>query len=131
MWINDVTGRAAKLFVPANKAMPIAAELELASPAVQGAISVSLDWRYTEGERWTIDIVLASGQRVALSEGGNCLTVDGVERTRGGEGEYPALYAQFAALVGLRRSQVDVEPLRIVADAFMLAERTQVEAFTD
>lgn len=121
--------RGAKLSVPANKAMPIAAELELASPAVDGKIGVSLDWRYAQGERWTIDVVMASGQRLALTEGGARFAVEGEERARSQGGEYPQLYTEFAWLIASKASHVDLEPLRIVADAFMLAERAQVEAF--
>lgn len=124
--------RAAKLFVPVNVAMPIAAELQLASPAVAGAITANFDFRYTEGERWTIDVAMVSGRRVTLSEGGARLSVDGAERVARGEtGEYPRLYSEFAELIAARKSHVDLTPLRIVADAFMMAEREPVEAFVD
>ncbi|HZF43180.1 MAG TPA: Gfo/Idh/MocA family oxidoreductase [Sphingomonadaceae bacterium] len=124
--------RGAKLAVPANKAMPIAVELEMASPAVTGAIAASFDFRYTQGERWTIEAVMASGQRVLLSDGGARLSVDGTERVAPDDsGEYPRLYARFAELIAAGRSHVDLEPLRVVADAFMMGAREEVEAFQE
>ena len=124
--------RGARLFVPENKAMPIAAELEMASPAVTGAITASFDFRYTQGESWTMEIAAASGRRVTLGDGGARLLVDGAERVgRGDDGEYRELYAAFAELIEAGRSHVDLEPLRVVADAFMMGERTTVEAFVE
>ncbi|HYW15227.1 MAG TPA: gfo/Idh/MocA family oxidoreductase, partial [Allosphingosinicella sp.] len=46
-----------------------------------------------------------------------------------GPGEYPSLYARFAELIEARRSDVDREPLRIVADAFLVGRREMVEPF--
>lgn len=123
--------REAVLSVPSNKAMPIAAELKFASPAADGEMSASFDFRYTQGERWTIDIETASGRKIALSEGGAALSIDGAVQHARDRAEYPALYAEFAELIGSGRSHVDTEPLRVVADAFMLGTRTQVEAFED
>ncbi len=45
--------------------------------------------------------------------------------------EYPRLYARFVQLVRDRASDVDVDPLRIVADAFLCGERVTVEPFED
>ena len=124
--------RSATFSVPANKAMPIAAELALASPAADADIDVSFDWRFAEGERWTIDATTAAGRTIALSEGGAKLAIDGAEQAHGEHaGEYPMLYAEFARLIAERRSHVDLEPLRVVADAFMLATREAVEPFSD
>lgn len=119
----------AKLFVPANKAMPIAAELGLTSPQVEGEIPVDFDWRASGDERWTIDLRLASGSTVGLSDGGARLVIDGQEPISKGGGEYAALYAEFAGLIADVRSHVDIEPLRIVADAFLMGDRVEVEAF--
>ena len=43
--------------------------------------------------------------------------------------EYPALYARFDALLRAGESDVDAAPLRLVADAFMLGRRLEVEPF--
>jgi hypothetical protein len=45
--------------------------------------------------------------------------------------EYPALYAHFAALVHEGRSDVDIAPLQLVADAFLCGRRTEVAAFIE
>jgi D-galactose 1-dehydrogenase len=39
-------------------------------------------------------------------------------------GEYPGIYARFAELIANGTSEVDVEPLRIVADALLVGNRT-------
>ena len=43
--------------------------------------------------------------------------------------EYPQLYAHFASLVRERRSDVDLSPLRLVAEAFQLERRVEVAPF--
>jgi hypothetical protein len=43
--------------------------------------------------------------------------------------EYPGVYARFDALLRAGQSEVDAAPLRLAADAFLLARRTAVEAF--
>jgi D-galactose 1-dehydrogenase len=43
--------------------------------------------------------------------------------------EYPALYRRFADLTSKGECDVDLAPLQIVADAFLLGRRRSVEAF--
>ncbi|MFX7125157.1 hypothetical protein ABTI37_19905, partial [Acinetobacter baumannii] len=43
--------------------------------------------------------------------------------------EYPALYRRFVALTSGGKTDVDLTPLRLVADSFMLGRRRLVEAF--
>jgi D-galactose 1-dehydrogenase len=66
-----------------------------------------------------------------VREGGGRLEVDGAERATEGPGEYEALYGEFLDLIDERRSLIDVRPLRLVADAFLLGRRREVEAFED
>jgi hypothetical protein len=42
-------------------------------------------------------------------------------------GEYPDIYARFVDLIDERRSQVDVLPLRLVADCLLVGRRHIVE----
>lgn len=121
--------REARLLFPENKQTPIAATLEFVGAA--GAYRADLDWRYTEGERWTIRAETEEGRVVELLDGGARLLVDGQPRQTGAIGEYPSLYARFAELVQSGESEVDVDPLRIVADAFLVGGREQTEAFFD
>lgn len=63
-------------------------------------------------------------------EGGSILTLP--DRTeRNPDDEYSVLYAHFAELVRGGRCDVDVSPLRLVADAFLCGRRRDVEAFHD
>ena len=47
------------------------------------------------------------------------------------EPEYAALYAHFAELVRARRSDVDVQPLRLMTDALSQGSRVTTAPFTD
>jgi D-galactose 1-dehydrogenase len=117
--------REARLLVPANKQSPIAANLTFAG----AELSAELDWRYEEGERWTIRVKTTAGQSVELRDGGAKLLIDDAAQELDQIGEYPSIYARFAELVAERSSEVDREPLRIVADAFLVGHREQVEPF--
>jgi D-galactose 1-dehydrogenase len=123
--------RAAELAFPANRAAPIAAEIEFHSPVASGPVAGVFDWRHEEGEAWNIEIETETGLRLAVREGGGRLEVDGAERATEGPGEYEALYGEFLDLIDERRSLIDVRPLRLVADAFLLGRRREVEAFED
>jgi hypothetical protein len=92
---------------------------------------MELDWRHSGGEAWTIEVVTGDGLRVGLHDGGTRLELDGQAEETAGLGEYRALYAQFVDLIDERRSHVDLAPLRLVADAFLLGRRTLVERFED
>ncbi|GLR48180.1 Gfo/Idh/MocA family protein [Sphingomonas astaxanthinifaciens] len=118
------------LSFPVNAQTPIAAELRFTSPAADGPLSASLDWRKTDGEEWTIRIETGDGQRLDLIEGGARLFLNGDEVPGSSIGEYPDLYRTFADLIDRRASLVDVEPLRLVADSLLVARRETVEAVT-
>jgi D-galactose 1-dehydrogenase len=117
--------REAALLVPANKQSPIAAHIAFAEPG----FAAELDWRHAEEEEWTIRIRTEDGAVIELRDGGARLLVDGVERAVESRGEYPGLYDRFAALIAAGKSEVDREPLRIVADAFLVGGREIVEPF--
>jgi len=120
----------AELMFPANRQMPIAAELVLASPAADGSIGCTLDWRHQGAECWDIHVE-AGGRRYLLSGGGSRLEIDGAEAEAEGPGEYPSLYRRFAELVRTGESDIDLQPLRITADAFLAGRRTMVDSFDD
>jgi len=119
--------REAMLSFPENKQTPIAARIAFEGEA--GKFGADLDWRYTEGERWTIRVETEDGTALELLDGGARMTLDGEAQRVEGAGEYPSLYARFAELVEARQSDVDREPLRIVADAFLVGRREIVEPF--
>jgi D-galactose 1-dehydrogenase len=118
----------ARLFIPSNRPMPIAAELDFAARGWGGRMTASFDWRTTGDERWRITIDTDAGQMV-LDEGGRHLLVDGQTLLRHGDAEYPALYAEFARLITGTRKLLDAAPLRLVADAFLLGQRHSVAPF--
>ncbi len=123
--------RHAELLYPKNKQTPIAATLSFTSPMADGALSAEFDWRHSGGEAWTIDIRTADGLSVKLLDGGSRLEIDGAPQENAGPGEYPSLYAGFVDLIDCRTSLVDLEPLRLTADAFLLGRRTLVDRFED
>jgi hypothetical protein len=122
--------REGTLFFPENAHTPIAADLTFDSPATDGPLSASLDWRKTDGEEWTIEIETGDGASLKLVDGGARLFLNSEEVPGEHKGEYPDLYAAFAELIDCRESLVDAEPLRLVADSLLVAKREVVEAVT-
>ena len=118
----------AALSYPKGSQTPIAAEIGFSSPSADGRLTCSLDWRKAEGEEWTIDIRTADGEHLLLTDGGARLAIDGTEQAVAGPGEYPDIYRRFARLIDERRSDVDVRPLRLVADCLLVGGREEVEA---
>lgn len=119
---------SATMSIPQGAQTPIAAEIAFASPAADGPLSCSLDWRRSEGEEWTVTVRTSEGSEIVLADGGARLSVDDEDRTSAGPGEYPDIYRRFLDLIDLRRSDVDVRPLRLVADCLLVGERAAVEA---
>ncbi len=119
--------QSAELHFPENAQTPIAADVEFASDVADGPLHCSLDWRRTEGEEWTIMVRTADGTEVRLEGGGSRLLIDGEERASHGIGEYPDIYRRFVELIDERRSQVDVVPMRLVADCLLVGRRHIVE----
>ena len=123
--------RSAELLVPSNKQAPIAAELSFTSPAADGPLSATFDFRHSEDEEWTITIRTREGIDLTLAEGGSRLFVGGKEQVAQGPPEYAAIYARFVDLIDARHSLVDVQPLMLAADAFLAGGRTSVEPFEE
>jgi predicted dehydrogenase len=123
--------REAELMFPENRQTPIAARLNLASSASGGEMTADFNWRHSGGEAWDIRIETEDGTSLLLSQGGSRLAVGGELQASEGPSEYPSLYAEFVDLIDERRSHVDVRPLRLVADAYLVGRRRSVEAFAD
>ncbi|WP_411035214.1 Gfo/Idh/MocA family protein [Shinella sp. BYT-45] len=120
---------AATLEFPENRDAPIAASITF-SDAGGLDLSAEFDWRQTGKQSWDIVAETEAGEMV-LSEGGAKLSVDGKLVHAEPEQEYPMLYRRFAEIIKAGTSDVDLAPLRHVADAFMLGRRKFVEAFHD
>lgn len=122
---------AAELSFPANRQAPIAANLTFSTGHVTGEqLTGSLDWRQTGPQTWEIDLETSDGAKLKLVNGGSQLEVDGQPPFVGEADEYPDIYHEFAELLDNSQSKVDAAPLQLVADAFLLATRTEVEAFS-
>jgi D-galactose 1-dehydrogenase len=117
------------LKVPANRATPIAAELRMRN-AAGVPIHAVFDWRCAGEPVWNID-VKTDAQSLQLSKGGARLQIAGRECELEPEREYPRLYQRFAQLIADRHSDVDVAPLRLVADSFLRCASQTIEPFHD
>ncbi len=117
----------ADLDFPANRGAPIAAELELSDMAGL-PIHAAFDFRQTGPQSW--DILFQTDQGAVTLAAGGARLIDGDTIVAvAKEAEYPALYRRFVELASERRSDVDLAPQLLVADAFMLGRRRIVDAF--
>lgn len=122
----------AELDVPSNCAAPIAARVNFRDDAGV-PIAMDLDFLQQGPQSWDIVVETDAGT-LTLAKGGAELTLpDGEMPYAGGalHGEYPGLYARFAELVRAGESEVDIAPLRHVADAFLRGRLRQVEPFVE
>lgn len=120
---------AAELAFPANCQSPIAANLTLTD--IDGLpVTAEFDFRQTGPQSW--DIVAETDQgRMTLSRGGRIMEVDGKVVADAPDEEYRELYRRFVKLAATGERDVDLAPLRLVADAFLLGKRNVVEPFVD
>lgn len=127
--------KTATLEVPENKQAPIAAKLDFFHP--HGArVSADFDWRQEGEQTWSIDAETDQGI-LRLWNGGARMAIDGIEVKPSGRdaselsGEYPRLYQKMARLVESGNVDVDLSPMRHVADAFTLGRRETVAPFIE
>jgi len=119
----------AALDFPANRAAPIAAELDITD--VTGLpIRASFDFRQTGPQSWDIHFETDKGP-VTLSLGGARLADGGKVLVEEKEAEYPGLYQRFVELASEGICEVALAPQQLVADAFMLGQRRVVEPFEE
>jgi D-galactose 1-dehydrogenase len=119
----------ATLEFPENRDAPVAADLYFRN-ADHATVRAEFDWLQTGKQSWDIIAETDLG-RMELNEGGSKLSINGELTFSAPEAEYPALYRRFAEIIKAGSSDVDLAPLRHVADAFMLGKRKIVEAFHD
>ncbi|WP_321817164.1 MULTISPECIES: Gfo/Idh/MocA family oxidoreductase [unclassified Paraburkholderia] len=124
---REVLLRGATLHVPGDCSTPIAAELDCID--TDGVpVRAEFDWRHGPVEQWEIDVETTDGL-LSISEGGKRLAINGDPVELDVEREYAALYERFHWLIAHGTEDVDVRPLRLVADAFLLGKHIEVEAF--
>ncbi len=121
--------RTARLFVPANCATPIAAELQLET-ASGVPIEVGLDGLDAGTPIWEIELTTDRGA-LTLANGGAILRTGsaGPLPPPSLAEEYVALYGRFAELIARGESDVDARPLQLVADLHLVATHVTVDAF--
>ena len=120
---------AAELAFPANCQSPIAANLTLSD--IGGLpVTAEFDFRQTGPQSWDIVAETDQGQ-MTLSRGGRIMAVDGKVVADAPDEEYRELYRHFVKLAASGASDVDLAPLRLVADSFLLGKRNIVEPFVD
>ncbi|MBY6048937.1 Gfo/Idh/MocA family protein [Vannielia litorea] len=120
---------SANLDVPENCQAPIGAQLAFAHPTA--SVDMTFDWRQTGDQTWEIEAETTEGT-LKLLDGGARLQIDGTEQGEDADalkGEYPRLYANLARLVAAGEIDMDLAPMRHVADAFTLGHRTLTEPF--
>nr|WP_321983396.1 Gfo/Idh/MocA family oxidoreductase [uncultured Lichenicoccus sp.] len=115
--------RSARLLIPKGAHTPMSAQLEYATPRIGTGFSSAHDWDQQDGETWTIDWTLGDGAHLTLERGGARLLLDAALLVEARDEEYPLLYAHFETLLRSGRSDVEIRPLQLVADAFMLGSR--------
>jgi predicted dehydrogenase len=119
----------AELSYPDNCETPIAARLRLTD--TRGTpIQMELDFRHTGQASWDI-AVDSDAERLLLSDGSSRLHINGSSQPALPNAEYPSLYDHFATLVRARQVDVDIAPMRLVADALLCGRRIEVEPFVN
>ncbi|RYD43387.1 MAG: Gfo/Idh/MocA family oxidoreductase [Sphingomonadales bacterium] len=116
----------ATMDVPEGRSSPIAATLAMRSG--DAAVDAELDFLQTGPQSWDIEVDTDAGL-LRLSMGGSVLELPEADLATGEDREYPRLYDRFAELVAAGQSDVDIRPLQLVADAFLVAERRTVAPF--
>jgi len=121
---------SATLLFPSNRAQPIAADLAFADGSGSERASATFDWRQTGPQTWDIRVSTDGGE-LLLQSGGARLSIAGNAVVDGRDEEYARIYARFARLISAGESDVDLRPLRHVADAFMIGRHAVTDAFED
>ena len=112
--------------VPEGRASPLRAKMHMRSGGA--AVTADFDFLQTGPQTWDIEVDTDAGT-LRLGMGGSILQLPGEDEQKAPDREYARLYARFAELVGAGESDVDVRPLQLVADAFLVGERAIGESF--
>jgi len=118
---------AATLKTPENSQTPIAVDLTMRSLAGFDVVA-EFDWRQEGPQTWEIRVETDEGLLI-LADGGSRLSIGGGEEQKGMEAEYDGIYRRFAELLRAGESDVDLAPQKLVADAFLIGRKVDVEAF--
>jgi D-galactose 1-dehydrogenase len=118
------------LETPSNKATPIAASIRFKpSWGGEAELSAELDWRQQGEQSWNIAVATAEGVQLELKKGGTELYVDQTLVIAQPPAEYEGIYKHFAELLKSMTSHVDVAPLQLVSDCFLVGRRIDTAPF--
>jgi D-galactose 1-dehydrogenase len=102
---------------------PIAAQIDGHLAEGSTSLRIDLDWRVSEECRELL-FECTDGTAIRLSQSGRSLEVNGVSLIAESNLEYERLYVHFSSLIEQRKTDADVEPLRLTADSFVIARRS-------
>ncbi len=123
--------RRADLAFPSNRDTPISANIEFGTGHREEDLRAEFEWRHDGAPIWDMAIVTSDGRRLDLLKGASRLEIDGKLVADEQPAEYEAIYRRFDELLREGRSDVDTQPFRLVADAFMVGRRVTVDAFSE
>ncbi|AOR79403.1 MULTISPECIES: Gfo/Idh/MocA family protein [Sphingomonadaceae] len=123
---NELCVESATMDVPAGRASPIAASVQMRSAGAD--VRAEFDFLQTGPQTWSIEVDTDHGT-LRLTEGGSVIQRPGEKEQTDLDLEYARLYERFAHLVAERAIDVDLRPLRLVADTFLIADRRSVSEF--
>lgn len=124
---DAVRVEGARMEVPANRQAPLAATMAMRSGGIP--VSADFDFLQTGPQTWDIEAD-TDGGTLRLSMGGSKLFIDGDPMQDEPDREYARLYRRFASLIAAGESDVDLAPLMLVADAFLIGERATSAPFS-
>lgn len=110
-----------------NHQTPIAAHLKFGG-ALANVGTATFDWRETEKETWEIAIDTET-EKLLIDKGGRELWINDRLSVSGPSHEYQLIYRLFAELLETRKSLIDLTPLQLVADAFLIGQYRRIEEF--
>jgi D-galactose 1-dehydrogenase len=123
--------KTADLVFPKNCDTPIAATVTFATAIAQEGFRAEFDWRQKGDQVWDIVLETESNRHFHLSNGGARLDIDGKLIINEPLQEYEGIYDRFAQLLRIGEGDVDEQPLRLVADVFLVDRRVVTEPFEE
>jgi D-galactose 1-dehydrogenase len=120
---------SARLEIPANGHTPTAALLGLRCGDAK--IVADFDFLQTGPQTWSVELETTDGHRLRTRNGGAEIAIDDEEFRTRPEREYAGVYDRFATLIAAEESDADPAPLRLVADALLVAETHRVAPFIE
>ncbi len=125
---QDIIVESGAIAVPENRTSPISARIAMRTTC-DAPVTFDLDFLQAGPQSWDIEVE-TSDAMLLLIEGGKRLFLDDTEQLLGDEaGEYPRLYSRFAELIRAKQSDVDLRPLQLVADTFLVSQQQRAASF--